>query len=177
MPYHPVDVPSGTNPTLERMVRESIDPVLRDVHAMLMLPMSEVPGLDAGCNFSCAQVLLGVVSGVAGALYDDSTVAGVDKRENPGEAFKRVIANHYPWNDEPDAPGTIRSQHAAKILYDAFRNPFSHSLGTVTPDESRSHGIRKVAKSPMSDSDITSIEKTGIVRPKFGRKFLSPNSC
>ena len=58
MPYHPLAVPPGTNPNLERMVREQIDPLLRDVHAMLRLPMDGAPGLEGGCTFPAALTLL-----------------------------------------------------------------------------------------------------------------------
>lgn len=159
MPYQPLEVPPGTDPSLERLVRETVDPLLRDVHAMLMLPLTDQPGLEAGCNFSAALVLLGVVGGASSTLYDAPSLSNLDPRDQPGEAFKQVIERFYPWDSEPDVEGAIRGRHAAQVLYEAFRNPLTHSFGINTTSGGQAHGQRKVAKGAMSDEEITSIER------------------
>ena len=72
MPYHQLETPSATHPHLVSIVRDQIDPLLRDVHALLRLPIPNQPGLDAKGNFSAALILLGVVAGVSAMLYDDT---------------------------------------------------------------------------------------------------------
>ena len=158
MPYQIVKLPAGAQTGLVRIVREQIDPLLRDVHAMLMLPRKDIPGLDAGCNLAVSLVLLNVVSGVSATLYDDPSLGDVDPRNQSGEAFRRVLERHYPWDEEPNVEGAIRERHAATVFYDAFRNPLTHRLGIVLPDEDHGHGQRKVAKGAMSDKKIEDIE-------------------
>ncbi len=173
MPYQRVEVPPGTPAELEQILRDTVDPLLRDVHAMLMLPVKDVLGLDAGCNFSAALVLLGVVSGVSITLYHDPTLKKLDEREQRGEAFKRVLDRYFPWEEEPEVKGAIRERHAATVLYEAFRNPLTHRLGIVPPDEDQGHGQRKVAKGAMSDKKIENIE-TSKPRPlRWSRPTLS----
>lgn len=157
MPYVPLQIPEGAPEALEQIVRDRIDPILRDVHAMLRLPIDDVPGLEAGCNLSAALVLLEVVSGVSAVLYADPELEKIDKRQRSGEAFKRLLLKHYPWDEEPDTAETIREKHAAEILYQAFRNPLAHSFGI---DSETAHGQRKVAKGPLSDNEIVSIERS-----------------
>ena len=173
MPYQIVKLPAGAQTGLVRIVREQIDPLLRDVHAMLMLPRKDIPGLNAGCNLAVSLVLLNVVSGVSATLYDDPSLGDVDPRNQSGEAFRRVLERHYPWDEEPNVEGAIRERHAATVFYDAFRNPLTHTLGIVLPDEDHGHGQRKVAKGAMSDKKIEDIE-TSEPRPlRWSRPTLS----
>lgn len=123
MPYHPLDLPPGTPPNAEHIVRTRIDPLLRQVHAMLLLPVEDAPGLDIVCKQSVALVLLGVVSGVSEKLYKPPKGMGT------GERFKRVLTNYYPWRGEPKTAGTTCGKEAAETIYKTFRNPLAHTLG------------------------------------------------
>lgn len=161
MPYRPLAVPPDTPSDAQEFVRERVDPFLRDVHAMLGLPRDDVPGLEGGCNLSAALVLLGVVSGVSVSLYYDPDLEGVNERERSGRAFKRLLETHYPWDDERALEGAICGKHAAEVLYDAFRNPLTHSLGV---DAETGHGQRKVAKGPLPNEEVERIEAS-MTRP------------
>ena len=151
MPYRPLDVRPRTPLDLERKVRERLDPFLRDVHSMLCLPRTEIAGLEGGCNFSATLVLLGVVSGVSVGLYHNPQPDGFDDRDKSGKAFKQVLDEHYPWGGERTLDGAICDRHAAEILYKAFRNPLTHSLGV---DEETSHG-------PAQDREGATVGRRG----------------
>ncbi len=133
MPYYPLEIPPGTPAEAESVVCSQIDPLLSDIHTMLMLPITDTPGLDAKCGLSAALVLLGVVAGVSATLYDDDpTSKGIDLREQHGEAFKSLLTHRYPWSAERELAGAIVEQHAATVLYEAFRNPLAHSAELVS---------------------------------------------
>ncbi len=176
MPYYPVEVPPGTHPNLERFVRDQIDPLLREVHAMFMLPIEGTPGLDAKCHFLATAGLLGVVSGVSVTLYQNPSLSGLSQRGQRGEAFRTVLTSHYPWDEEPEVEGAIRELDAAKVLYDAFRNPLSHSLGVLLPDEDAGHGQRKVAKGALPDGKIETIELAQTRPPAWTSPTLRTDS-
>jgi hypothetical protein len=103
--------------TLDRAVR----PHLHDVRAMLRLPLPEV-GITAGCNFAAVHVLLNVLSGL-------SRLMGSGPR-NSGDAFKEFVTRRYPWSLEPRT-SNYRRKRGTAVLYDSFRNGFSHDLGLV----------------------------------------------
>ena len=150
MAYHPVELPPGTLAETKRYVREHVDPYLADVHAMLRLPQAQIPGLEAGCNVSAAKILFDVISGVSVELLRPAPV----KDEEYGDRFRRLLERYFPWG--PPQAGAITGLHAAKILYDAFRNPLTHSLGV---DGIQKHGQRKLAKGALPEEEIGRIER------------------
>jgi hypothetical protein len=70
-------------------------------------------------DFAIANTLLSLVSGVSALVYPRSW--------NPGDKFKTLLEQHYPWTEEPST-GTVGSS-AASIIYKTFRNPLAHALG------------------------------------------------
>jgi hypothetical protein len=130
MAYH--ELPLSPNlPSDDRdFIRDQVEPYLRDAHAMLRLPVPTVPGLEAGCNFSVAQVLLSVVSGVSVTLYDPTALEadGVS-----GPRFKELLKKHYPWGEERHLPGAQLDGDAAEQLWRLLRNPLAHTLGVIGP--------------------------------------------
>jgi hypothetical protein len=107
--------------TLDRAVR----PHLQDVRAMLRLPLPEA-GITAGCNFAAVHVLLNVLSGLS-RLMESGPI-------NSGKAFKTFAEKRYPWKLEPLA-STYRRKRGTAVLYDYFRNGFSHDLGLLLESE------------------------------------------
>lgn len=158
MPYQKLLLPSGTPPQLEKIVSEQLDPLLSDVHAMLRLPIKSEHGLEASCHLSATLVLLEVVGGVSVELYDDPSFSRSDR----GKRFKQTLEKHFPWDHERHLPCAMIKGPAAKLLYDAFRNPLAHQLGTY---DGPYLGNIKVAKGPLSHQQIEAIEKSE-TRPK-----------
>ena len=156
MPYHPLDLPPGTPPDVERIVRTRIDPLLRQVHAMLLLPCEDAPGLDIVCKQSVALVLLGVVTGVSEKLYKPP------KRMNSSERFERVLIDYYPWRGEPKTAGTVRGKEAAQTIYKTFRNPLTHRLGI-------SNNPAKLFRGAATDTKLEKFERSK-TRPRGWNK-------
>jgi hypothetical protein len=128
MAYHRLSLPAGLPLDLEKLLRDQLETQLADVHSMMRLPIKDDPGLQAGCNFTIAQVLLSVVSGVSVTLYEPSklNMQGVS-----GPLFKGVLEKHYPWDEERHLPGAQVDADGAKQLYQLFRNPLAHALGVI----------------------------------------------
>ena len=160
MPYHTLNIPTGTPPELESIVRDRIDSLLRQVHAMLLLPVEgDHPGLDIVCKHAVALVLFGVVSGVSAKLYEPphSMLAGA--------RFKRVLTDYYPWDEEPQSSGTVCGEDAAKVIYDTFRNPLDHRLGI---DDSNP----KLLRGEVTDKKLEIFEKSETRPPKWNKPTL-----
>lgn len=151
MPYVPLSIPPGIPQHLQDIVTKQIDPLLADVHAMLRLPM-KYPGLEAGCAFPATLTLMIVVAGVSAELYWNPDL---DKRTESGERFKRVLVDHFPWRQEPRTGEEILSEKAAEVLYEAYRNPLVHNLGTRP---AKYVGEIKIAMSHRKDREIEAIE-------------------
>lgn len=159
MTYKPIPVPQGTPPLLATIVRENIDPLLSAVHAMFRLPIKDDPGLRADCSFAIVQILLDIVGGASATIYRYPDKFG--SRGEEGRLFKEVLERHYPWQQEPDQPETIRDHHAATVLYETFRSPLVHRLGV---SEKTIHGQPKLAKGALPETEIEQIENS-VSRP------------
>ena len=146
------------------IVRDQVDPFLRDVHAMLMLPIDSEPGLEGGCNFSAALTLMELVGGISQELYLDPNQKGRGPSySDPGARFMKVLEDHFPWRHEPRTGEEIVRRDAAECLYKAYRNALTHNLGYV---HHRDYvGGLKIAKGPLSDRQIEDIERA-TKRPK-----------
>ena len=154
LPYQPLSLPPDTPKNLEALVRLQAEPMLAAVHAMLRLPREEMLGLEADCTLSAALTLLGVVSGVSVELL---SAPDLGERDDSGKRFKLVLEKFYPWETERNLSGSIIGKHAACLLYDAFRNPLAHRLGTY---EGPYLGDIKVLKGPLDDQIIEEIERS-----------------
>lgn len=117
MSYQPLIFPTDLPEPISWMVREQLEPMLRDVHCMARLPLPSI-GLEAGCNFAMANCLFTVLSGVSATLYEQDGGAR--------ELFCRMMNERY-WPIDP--PKGIDPERASDLLYDEFRNPFTHALG------------------------------------------------
>ena len=99
-----------------RRLIKHLDMLLGDVHAMLRLPLKE-EGLTHGCNFAAATVLVEIIGGVSATLFQHSG--------GPGEKYKTLLRNWYPWDSE----GVTDHAVASHMLYKFMRNPLAHELG------------------------------------------------
>ena len=125
MPYKPLSLPRGLNRELESIVRERVDPFLSDVHNMFRLPYEEDPNGEGGCNFPIATTLVGVLAGV-------TSVPNIDTRGRSGSLFKTLVNDHYP--ADPSGAGAIDKNKLADALWDLYRCPLEHSLGSFDDD-------------------------------------------
>jgi hypothetical protein len=103
-------------------------------------------------------------------LYED---AGLDKRNDSGERFKRTLEKYFPWSEEPDVPGAITGRHAAEVLYNAFRCPLAHSLGVY---DGPYLGTIKLAKGPLPEEAVEDIERARSRPSDWTRSTLSTDS-
>jgi len=128
MAYHPLNLPDSLPKEIRGAIDGGAEPLLRNVHAMLRLPLPEV-GLGAGCGFSITNNLLSIVSGASVLLYSHEGGSAA--------LFKAFLTDFYPWDSEPARDGLCVGSQAADELYAEYRNPFAHALGisirTVTP--------------------------------------------
>jgi hypothetical protein len=125
--YRRLSLPDDVPQVVRRVIDAGAEPLLRDVHTMLRLPLAESE-LRAGCGFSIVNVLLSVVSGASVLLYSPQGGSGF--------LFRRFLADYYPWASEPERAGACVGEEAAEKLYDEFRNPFAHALGISVKTES-----------------------------------------
>jgi hypothetical protein len=162
MAYQPLVLAPRMPEIVERLMRNSVEPFLQDVHCALRLPMRK-PKLPAGFNFTTAHVLLGVVAGVSAAFYRRGL--------SDGKAFTGVLVDYYPWELEPRGAGDAADK--AGVLWHTFRNPFSHSLGLAfekdrgKPRELRPRPFQvKIGrdKNGMKEREIVALERSS-VRP------------
>ena len=121
--YQPLDL----NPIVDSDKSRSLhnaELLLRDAHAMLFLPRKDIRALRAGCNYAMLITLCCVLGGVSRTIYPRRLQPNKDSdRACFTELFKRM-----PWGKTKD--GWISRRTAGKLLYDGFRNPLVHELGT-----------------------------------------------
>jgi len=164
MAYRPIQIPAKLPANVTAFVRDSVDPLLADVHAMLRLPISDDVGLRAGCTFSAALVLLATVDGIAQVIYEHP------KREI-GPRFRAILEQHYPWSEEPKTADAVVGSDAAETLYSTYRDPLAHRLGVVRGD---SIGEVKILKGALSEDRLEQIEQSRTSLPEWSGK---PTLC
>jgi hypothetical protein len=152
--YRPVAISSSTPASVAQFIRSTVDLFFGDVHAMLRLPLPQ-EGLEAGCNYSGAAVLLAVISGASVVLYDPSV------KGDRGRLFKATAAEFYPWDTEP-AVGVSDPDQGKLLLYDSFRNPLAHTFGRHVVPYGRT--IARFAGNGYDEADLERIE-TAVDRP------------
>jgi hypothetical protein len=161
MAYHRLSLPPGLPVDVQTIVRNRLEPHLIDVHSMLRLPIRDDPGLQGGCNFTIAQVLLSVIGGASVTLYENA----LTDRGNRTRLFREILTNHYPWKEESGIRGGLYGADAADKLYVLFRSPLAHSLGIIEPDESPTVRRVVVEKGPFAEEAIEATEKAA-ARPR-----------
>lgn len=172
MAYLPLPVPLKAPQELRDAVSRLLDPLFADVHAMMRLPLPEA-GLHAGCNLSAALSLLEVVGGISSIFYVHPDLDGKDQRTQRRERFLRVLAQFFPWEQERHLSGAITGLHASTVLYEAFRSPLAHALGVY---DGPYLGNIKVAKGPLSELEIESIERATVRPTDWSRSTLYTDS-
>ena len=87
MPYAPISRPSNLPPRVTAAVGRLENHYLREVHAMLRLPIPKYR-LVSPCTFSCAQTLLALVGGASTILYSQ-------RDGKPGKDFQSLFVDLY----------------------------------------------------------------------------------
>lgn len=161
MPYVRVPQPDNLPPKVAAAVERLERQYLREVHVMLRLPLPHYR-LSSDCSFSCAQVLLALVSGI-------STILFAHRDSKPGPDFKDLLLQFYPWDMEPLVG--VSARDATRLMYEVFRNPLVHNLGAhVRPRGSTPLvKIKRARRAPggpgLTERYIESLERE--VRPKL----------
>jgi hypothetical protein len=134
--YAPLPLPPHANdPELARVVRNALDPRLHDVHTMLRLPL-KAEGLEAGCNFSIADTLFGVIEGVSAVLWPrhsaPSVLGGIlyERFRSPMQHALGLALK------QPDRQG-IRERDAAADPMVVFRDKESLDERHIEPGKQR----------------------------------------
>lgn len=120
--YKPLDL----NPIVDRERSRPLynaELLLRDAHAMLFLPRNDIAALRSGCNYAMLITLSCVLGGISRTIYPQSVPQSNTDRACFSKLFSRI-----PWGSEKQ--GWIPRETAADILYDGFRSPLVHELGT-----------------------------------------------
>ena len=160
------------------VIREVVEPLLRDVHRMLAMP-AEPKILPHGGQMqqSIALVLLATVAGVS------KTLLYVPPREPAGGdrvRFTQCLIRFFPWDLDP--PTGVCPEQASEILYKVFRNPLVHCLGTHRSSDppvriGRGHagedgerGVEELER--MTDKPVS--EPCLVVSPKGRTLWLEP---
>jgi len=91
---------------------------------MLFLPRKDIAALRAGCNYAMLVTLCCVLGGISRTIHPRRLPPGRDSdRTCFAELFKCM-----PWGRTKY--GWITQRKAGELLYDGFRNPLVHELGT-----------------------------------------------
>jgi hypothetical protein len=156
--YQPIAIHNALSDDARQLVCDQLDPQLADVHAMMRLPIDTDAGLSAGCNLAATQVLLSVVSGVSVTLFKKGMLI---ERGVRGRLFKEAIEQHYPWDQEIEAPERSFGAEAAREMYDLFRNPLAHALGVVDSETNSKGRLLTIEKAPMQEAELYDLEMSG----------------
>ena len=97
--------------------------LLQDAHAMLFLPRNDIAALQSGCNYAMLITLCSVLGGVSRTIYPRN----IPNKDTDKECFLTLF-ERMPWGCE--SQGWIPRKTAASLLYDGFRSPLIHELGT-----------------------------------------------
>jgi hypothetical protein len=84
---------------------------------MLRLPI-EALEIEAGCNFTIADSLFGVIEGVSAVLWP--------RDSDPAKGFVRCVRKYYP--KEIEGSAATLDEYAGE-MYEKFRSPMQHCLG------------------------------------------------
>jgi hypothetical protein len=90
---------------------------------MLFLPWNDIAALKSGCNYAMLITLCSVLGGLSRTIYPRN----VPNKDTDKECFLGLF-ERMPWGNEQH--GWIPRRTAAILLYDGFRSPLVHELGT-----------------------------------------------
>jgi len=121
--YRPLDINPRVNREQSRPLHNT-ELLLRDAHAMLFLPRKELAALRTGCNYAMLVTLCCVLGGISRTLYPRQLPP---KRDSDRACFLELFTR-MPWGTTE--LGWIPRDTAGALLYDGFRNPLVHELGT-----------------------------------------------
>jgi hypothetical protein len=166
--YQPIELDPRMPGSIESLVRERIEPNLRDVRKML----ESSGGMEPAFNFSIAAVLCSIIGGLSRVFYCIKTW--------DSDAFP-AAASHYQLKDEP-AEAIRDSKQFGRDLYHVYRCNLVHSLGLAvdkSPDKTRWQiitlpSVTKVTRHeplPLSPQQLRELEDTQ--RPKWLKPTLS----
>jgi hypothetical protein len=186
MSYYPLNPHPNTPDPVKIFLRDHVDMQFHDVHIMLRLPLP-AQGLDAGCNFAAAHVLLALISGVAMVLfYKKNDDFGKPVTSGSGARFKEVLKQYYPWDDALRIPHPssipVTMQERIDVLYDLLRNPLAHELGVISSTHHRKLKIYNTIidriyidkhEPPLTEEQIEQIELSP-TRPHNVRDLIIP---
>lgn len=160
VPYREILIGPQADAGVREFVAARVDLYLRDVHAMLRLPLPAV-GVEAGCNFAIAEMLCAVIAGLSRIF--------VPTEKGAGAAFKAVLAA-YPLQHEP--AGVHPLAEIPEQLYTIYRCNVVHSLGMNIHwcGRSKRHeiqplGTTKIQRMHASMSEAQLLELEGDSRP------------
>lgn len=140
---NPSDFPEvQAYPNLRALLAIQLDMQFADLRTLLQLPRPG-DGLEGGCNLTAASLLFNIVSGSSVLFYDASTTAMADGRQS-GRRFKELLTGYYPFCD-----GDLQPDEAARVLYEAARNPLTHCLG-VGKDKRVFPGAPQIGNRPVA---------------------------
>ena len=152
MSYVPVTISPTTPPRIAQFIRNPVDLYLRDVHAMLRLPLTS-EGIDAACNFAIAGTLLTIISGSSVVFF-----GAASSRTSRGKLFTTAVKRFYPWDTEPS--GCINDPDiGAEHFYASFRNPLTHSFG-YEPSRTMAVRINRFIGPGLTEDTLEYIERS-----------------
>lgn len=123
--YHPLNLNPRVDLEKTRPLHNA-DLLLRDSYSMLFLPRKDIAVLKSGCNYATLIVLCSVLGGLSRTIYPRN-VSSVPRKDSDRRCFLQLF-KRMPWGSEQH--GWIPRDTAAELLYDGFRNPLVHELGT-----------------------------------------------
>ena len=126
MVYVPLVLSQSLPNSVCTVIRQGVEPLLRDVHWMLATAIGEHNAVapPRQLQVPIALVLLATVAGVSRELLHPP------KKMHDRARFEECLNRYFPWDIDP--PTGVSSECAANILYKVFRNPLVHHLGLHT---------------------------------------------
>ena len=134
---------------LTELFKNQVDMQFDDLRTLLRLPLTEHE-LNAGCNLATAVALFNLIAGASVCLYDAS-FKSISNRVDRARRFKAVLRDFYPWQNDG-----LSVDEAVDCIYDAARNPLSHSFGLDDPTQSPYEVI--LQKESLSTNQIIELE-------------------
>lgn len=123
--YHPPKLNPKIDIEKSRPLHNA-DLLLRDSHSMLFLPRNDIAALKSGCNYAMIIVLCSVLGGLSRTIYPRN-VSSKPREDSDRRCFLELF-KRMQWGSVQH--GWILRDTAAELLYDGFRNPLVHELGT-----------------------------------------------
>ena len=122
MAYVGLDLPDSLPTAVKTVIRGCVEPLFQDVHYMLATTILELAGDGPRRQLQVpiAHILLAAVAGFSTSLCSAQGATGV--------RFTNCLTSFYPWDVDP--PTGISKEDASSALYNTFRNPLVHYLGT-----------------------------------------------